>query len=80
MCVLLVILFDKFLLKDIECVLNVFDFGIILVNDGFVICLVILVFIEEICCDFVKEVKKVGENVKVVVCNICCDVMDEVKK
>lgn len=40
--VLMVILFDKSVFKEIEKVILVLDFGISLVNDGFVIWLVIL--------------------------------------
>lgn len=78
--VLLVTPFDKSSLKDIERALNASDLGITPANDGSVIRLVIPALTEETRRDLAKEVKKVGENAKVVVRNIRRDAMDEAKK
>lgn len=65
---------------EIECVIMKLDLGLILVNDGNMICLFIFLFMEECRIEFVKLMKKFGEEGKVVICNICCDVNDDIKK
>lgn len=75
-----VILYDKIVIGDIEKVILKVDFGVILISDGIIICIVIFVLMEERCKEFVKVVKKYVEEVKVVVCNVCCDSNDEFKK
>ena len=78
--VLLVTPFDKSSLKDIERALNASDLGITPANDGSVIRLVIPALQKKLVVTLLKEVKKVGENAKVVVRNIRRDAMDEAKQ
>lgn len=71
---LVIMLFDKGMIKDVEKVIYVFDFGLILNVVGIVICLNLLLLIEECCKELGKQVQKEGEGVKIVICNICQDV------
>lgn len=75
-CLLVILLYDKLLVVDIEKVIIVVNFGVNLMSDGEVICIFVLVLIEERCKELVKEVKKIGEDVKVLIRNICCDIND----
>lgn len=54
----------------------VVNLGVNLISDGEVICIVVFVLIEECRKECVKDVKKIGEEVKVFVWNICCDMND----
>ena len=54
----------------IEKVIMEFELGFNFVMVGENICILILLLIEECCCDMVKMVKGEGENVKVVLINI----------
>ncbi|MGX7417729.1 ribosome recycling factor [Carnobacterium gallinarum] len=78
--VLMVSPFDKTALQDIERALMQSDIGISPTNDGNVIRLVIPMLTEERRKELAKQVKKEGENSKVVVRNIRRDLIDVLKK
>lgn len=78
--VLMVSPFDKSALQDIERALMQSDIGISPTNDGNVIRLVIPMLTEERRKELAKQVKKEGENSKVIVRNIRRDLMDDLKK
>lgn len=75
---LLVILFDKGMIKEIEK--GFYNVEFILNMLGIVICINMLLLIEECCKELVKQVQKEGEGVKIVICNICQDVNKEIVK
>lgn len=60
--------------------INIFLLELFLRNDGIGICLILLVLIGERCCSFVKDVEKMVEVGKVVICYICRDGNEYFKK
>lgn len=72
--------FDPSILGEIEHALMASDIGITPTNDGKVIRLVYPELTEERRKEIVKDIKKKGENAKVVVRNIRRDAMDALKK
>lgn len=72
------IFYDKLVLKEIEKVIVLFlNLGVMLMNDGNIICVIMFEFIEEWCKEYVKIVCIKGEDVKVVICNVWCKVKDD---
>lgn len=71
---------DASILKEVERAINSSDLGITPTNDGKLIRLVFPELTEERRKELVKDIKKKGENAKVVIRNIRRDAIDAVKK
>lgn len=78
-CILVLVVFDKSMIQVVEKVIMIFDLGFNLVIVGIIICVLMLVLIEEICKGYIKQVCVEVEQVWVFVCNICCDVLVQLK-
>ena len=72
--------FDKSIMKDIEKALIKAELGVNPNSDGTVIRLVFPPLTEERRRETVKEVKKIGEDMKIVVRNARRDMVDDLKK
>ena len=77
---LLITLWDKSALKDVEKAILAANIGVTPQNDGTVIRLTFPVLTEERRRDLVKQVKKLAEDTKVVLRNARRDAMDGLKK
>ena len=77
---ILIVPWDKSMLKEIEKAIQASDIGINPTNDGSNIRLVFPDLTEERRKDLAKDVKKKGEEAKVAVRNIRRDAMDQIKK
>ena len=77
---LLITLWDKSALKDVEKAILAANIGVTPQNDGTVIRLTFPVLTEERRKDLVKQVKKLAEDTKVVLRNARRDAMDGLKK
>ena len=77
---LLITLWDKSALKDVEKAILAANIGVTPQNDGTVIRLTFPVLTEERRKDLVKQVKKLAEDTKVVLRNARRDAMDGMKK
>lgn len=71
--------FDLSFIDVIECGIIIVSFGFNLSNDGKVVCILILLFIEECCKELVKQVYEMVELSCNVVCGVCCDGNDYLK-
>lgn len=60
-CILVVNVFDCFLIFVVEKVILIFDLGLNLFLVGIIICVLLFLLIEECCCDLIKIVKGEGE-------------------
>ena len=79
-CTLVISPYDKTILKEIEKALIKADLGVQPNNDGIIIRMTFPPLTEEKRKETVKEVKKIGEDAKVVIRNIRRDAIDDVKK
>ena len=77
---LLITLWDKSALKDVEKAILAANIGVTPQNDGTVIRLTFPVLTEERRRDLVKQVKKLAEDTKVILRNARRDAMDGLKK
>ena len=77
---LVITLWDKSALKDVERAILAANIGVTPQNDGTVIRLTFPVLTEERRKDLVKQVKKLAEDTKVVLRNARRDAMDALKK